>query len=321
MGKGFHTGDWVEVRPLSDILGGLDAEGALDGLPFMPEMARYCGRRFRIVASAHKTCDPTGASHMRRMPDTVLLETRCDGSSHDGCQARCRFYWKRAWLKPVDGPALAEDIPAVPAEEAQKLHAFTRYQTEEGVRYRCQATEIVRASTRLAPWHPGQYLSDIRSGNITFTHFVRYGLGKVAKGMLTRLGRLARAQPPCFPTASADPPAPLNLRPGEFVKVRSAAEITPTLAGNRGPTFEPEMLHQCGRSHRVLARVNRIIDERNGKMLKLRNDCVVLDGITCNGLSYKERLFCPRASYYFWREAWLERASEPPGPTAPTDPA
>src|SRR5262249_35222364 len=52
-----RAGDLVEVRSEPEILATLDAEGRLDGLPFMPEMLQYCGQRFRVFKSAHKTCD------------------------------------------------------------------------------------------------------------------------------------------------------------------------------------------------------------------------------------------------------------------------
>ena len=42
-GKPLRPGDVVEVRPAAEILATLDADGALDGMPFMPEMARVCG--------------------------------------------------------------------------------------------------------------------------------------------------------------------------------------------------------------------------------------------------------------------------------------
>lgn len=311
MGKSFRAGQWVEIRPLSEIMKSLGPEGALEGLPFMPEMARYCGRRFKIAASAHKTCDPTGVTDMRRMKDAVHLETRCDGSSHGGCEARCRFYWKTAWLLPADGPAAA--TRPVPTEaELAPLKAFTSYQTEAGIRYRCQSTEIVRATE--AGGNLGQYAKDVRSGNITVGYFLRHLTGQLAKGAwskLRRLSALSHRHPAtaCAAIAVAEgkSEARLDLHPGEFVRVRSAKEIAATIDGKRGPTLEPEMLRHCGASHRVLYRVNRIIDERSGKMIKLRNDCVVLDKITCDGLENRARLFCPRACYYFWREAWLER--------------
>ena len=40
------AGDTVEVRSAEEILNTLDEQGALDGMPFMPEMFEYCGKRF-----------------------------------------------------------------------------------------------------------------------------------------------------------------------------------------------------------------------------------------------------------------------------------
>ncbi|HWF64196.1 MAG TPA: hypothetical protein VN685_06260 [Rhizomicrobium sp.] len=310
MAKEFRAGEWVEIRPLSEVLKTLGPDGTLDGLPFMPEMARYCGQRFKVVASAHKTCDPTGATDMRRMKDAVHLETRCDGGAHGGCEARCRFYWKTAWLAPVKGP-VTSPVPVPSEAEAAPLHAFTHYQTEAGLRYRCQSTEIVRAT--LPTRNLGQYAKDLRTGNVTLGYALHHVIGQFGKAAWSRVMRLSRRHTsPCAVAAMAgrQAQARLNLVPGEFVRVRSAKEIAATLDEKRGPALEPEMLRHCGNSHRVLYRVNRVIDERTGKMLKLRNDCVVLDDIACGGLDNKARLFCPRACYYFWREAWLERAED-----------
>jgi hypothetical protein len=57
----------------------------------------------------------------------------------------------------------------------------------------------------------------------------------------------------------------------------------------------------------VLRRVEQIIDERTGRMMRLPNDCIVLDGVVCPGRLSERRLFCPRAIYPFWREIWLQR--------------
>src|SRR5436190_18027606 len=86
----YRAGDRVEVKSREEILATLDHEGALDKLPFMPEMLRYCGERLTVVASAHKTCDTVNKTGGRRMHDAVHLEgLRCEGSVHGGCQARC----------------------------------------------------------------------------------------------------------------------------------------------------------------------------------------------------------------------------------------
>ncbi len=44
-----RRGDFVEVKAPDEILQTLDAEGASDHLPFMPEMLGLCGGRFRIA--------------------------------------------------------------------------------------------------------------------------------------------------------------------------------------------------------------------------------------------------------------------------------
>src|SRR5215831_17041449 len=103
--KKLSVGDFVEVRSKEEILRTLDANGQLDGMPFMPEMFRFCGKRFQVYKRAHKTCDYTTSYpyQTRRLEETVHLETRCDGGAHGDCQAGCLLYWKHAWLKPVNG--------------------------------------------------------------------------------------------------------------------------------------------------------------------------------------------------------------------------
>jgi hypothetical protein len=78
---GLCAGDWVEVRNIEEILATPDGRDGLDALPFMPEMLQYCGRRFRVVKSAHKAGDTILTSRNRRMKNAVHLEgLRCDGS-------------------------------------------------------------------------------------------------------------------------------------------------------------------------------------------------------------------------------------------------
>lgn len=100
-----RAGDWVEVRSRDEILRTLDGTACLESMPFMPEMLRFCGQRFRVYKRAHRTCDTVdyiGGRHLKR---TVHLEgLRCDGSSHGGCQAVCLLFWKEAWLRKLDSP-------------------------------------------------------------------------------------------------------------------------------------------------------------------------------------------------------------------------
>src|SRR5438132_394387 len=112
-GEKLRRGDLVQVRSPAEIMATLDANGMLDGLPFMPEMVEYCGRQFVVGKRAEKICDTIHSYASRRLPDAVLLEElRCNGSGHDGCQAECRLFWKDVWLRPVrpgESPSLDTD--------------------------------------------------------------------------------------------------------------------------------------------------------------------------------------------------------------------
>src|SRR5262245_18835075 len=96
---GLKAGELVEVKSKEEILATLDSEGCLEGLPFMPEMFRYCGSRLQVYKRAHKGFDTVFSYRSRGMTNAVHLETRCTGEAHGGCQADCLIYWKEAWLK------------------------------------------------------------------------------------------------------------------------------------------------------------------------------------------------------------------------------
>ena len=115
-------------------------------------------------------------------------------------------------------------------------------------------------------------------------------------------GRVEAGQP--------TPSRQLDLQPGTPVRVRSYDEILDTLDGrnkNRGLYFDAEEVPYCGQSHRVRSRVDRIIDERTGKLIDVRGNTVILEDTWCMGHYSDRRMFCPRAIYPFWRETWLER--------------
>lgn len=318
-----RAGDWVEVRPLDEILATLDEKGALEALPFMPEMAGFCGRRFQVFKTAHKTCDTIRTFTGRRLEGTVHLSgLRCDGSGHGGCQAACLLFWKEAWLRRVDGPALPGTAAETPDDRAGSglawLQDRARRDGASGAapRYRCQATELPDATAPLDIFDPRPYLRDLTSGNLDGRTLLRGLLRSVQLVVGNRLRRLARRLLGPPPMVVVPPAAPLNLQAGELVRIRSKAEIQATLEDgmrNRGLSFDPEMMPHCGGTYRVLRRVERIIDEGTGKMLRLRKDCIMLEGVVCSGLNCGlQRLGCPRSVYTYWREAWLSRVEPTP---------
>src|SRR6185295_4449906 len=101
------AGEWVEVRSAAEILATLDENGTLDGMPFMPNMLRHCGRKYQVYKRADKTCDTVHWTGLRRMEGTVHLRMlRCDGSAHGGCQAGCFLFWNEAWLRRASAPGI-----------------------------------------------------------------------------------------------------------------------------------------------------------------------------------------------------------------------
>ena len=201
--------------------------------------------------------------------------------------------------------------------------------------YRCQATQLWTASAPLPVrpwWDVRQYAADVRSGNVglrrlTFVLLWRLStslrgwLGQQrigrrvlvpAKEALLRVRRVAGGAVATAPLADPAAASP-RTRPGDRVQVRSRQEIEATLdrrGRNRGLSFNSEMLRYCGGEFSVLGPVDRIIDERSGRMLTLR-DCLALDEVTCQGDFHQ---FCPRAIPIYWRQAWLASPrSQTPG--------
>jgi hypothetical protein len=315
-----RAGEWVEVRCADEILSTLDDTQSLDGLPFMPEMLQYCGRRFRVSKRAHKTCDTVKDYSIRRMTNAVHLDDlRCDGAAHAGCQAGCLLFWKEAWLKRADAQPIQAraDEPHTDTPQWAVLLKGTRPEPADGerVRYRCQATDLLLFTTevrRRGRWDPRLYLEDLTSGNVTVRDFIRYGTLAVLNAFTARwFGR--RYPHLCGVAPKTTPTAALEIQPGETVQVRSREEIMRTVGPNmknRGLHFDVEMVPFCGQQHRVLKRVERIVDEKTGHLLELPNPCLILENVTCSGKLSSGRMFCPRKGYPYWREVWLKRPDE-----------
>jgi hypothetical protein len=330
-----QPGQWVEVRSLTEILPTLDEHGRLSALSFMPEMERFCGRRFRVSRRADKACDRVRKSGNRRMVNAVHLEDlRCDGADHGGCGAACLIFWKEAWLKRVEGPGLA----AAPSGEARAgggaridaagLLRATRISegdgTPESVVWSCQATTMYDATRAFAKWDVWQFVRDVRAGHVKVRTVAWWAVTKALNRirLLPKMWRLVETirgpfrVPFIGGTLTKTPRELLNVMPGEWVVVKSYEEILATLdkkGKNRGMTFDSEMVKYCGTRLRVRQRVERIVDEPTGRMMVLPNDCIILEGATCTGEYHS---FCPRAIYPYWREIWLRRVDPPAAPGA-----
>jgi hypothetical protein len=327
-------GDVVRVRSREEILATLDSTGSLRGLPFMPEMLDLCGQEVPIQSVAHKTCDVIGLTGTtRRLTDTVHLQgSRCSGAAHGGCQAGCLIFWREEWLESPERPGIPlvpapKDAPGVTEAQLDELVQTVREPGADPV-YRCQATDITEASTHLRAREIDQYVTDVRSGNVSLW-FVLRGLIIDVFNKYQKVSRrfpkfLQIGQAKEFPfyggTGTGERTPRLHLQPGETVEIRSKSEIMATLGPdnkNRGMWFDQEQLPLCGTRAVVDRQVSRIVDERTGEIIKL-GDAVVLTDVICEG---RYRKSCPRAFTPYWREAWLRRVDEAPAaPEARTSP-
>jgi len=338
-----RAGEWVTVRSKDEILRTLDERGQLEHMPFMPEMFQYCGKRFQVYKRAHKTCDPVNGLESRRLPNTVHLEDlRCDGQGHGGCQAACLIFWKEAWLKR-DEPGAATNGAASPASPATATEAGVTAGTlavgqdpaAADLTYVCQATQVVHATTAIKWWDPAPYLEDLKSGNATFFQmfcafvFFLYhslagrglGFGSAMLWLYDVWQKLIGGSPYPWRTGQVPkgvrtPSAKLDLQEGEMVRVKDYGEILQTLDEdwkNRGLYYDAEMVPYSNGTFRVKKRVERIVDEKTGKMIRFKTDALLLDNVVCQARYAKCRKLCPRAYYLYWREIWLERTGVAPG--------
>lgn len=337
----YRAGEWVVVKSHTEILATLDASGEIGAMPFMPEMLQYCGGRFQVVAVAHKTCDTIHKTGGRRVPNAVHLSgLRCEGSGHGGCQAACLLFWRTEWLRPAPRDATAprvekpQEPAAVPSPGEELLHAAAiRVEAGEN-RYSCQATRLFDFTTRLPWWDLRQYARDLWSGNVRPGRFLRVSLMRllfhlrkmgfgfrITVALYDRVHRVLMRRPSPYrvgiiPHGQPTPTGTLDLAVGEWVEVKSHEQVRATLTENnvnRGMRFDPEMTPFCGGRYQVAARVERLIDERTGRMIPMRSPCIVLRGVVCQSEYSDGRIFCPRAIPPYFREIWLNRVAADPG--------
>jgi len=296
-----RVGDLVEVLSLEAIRATLDAEGALEGLPFMPEMVRHCGKRLRVSAVMDRICG--GGPGMRTVAGAPLVrleDLRCGGDVHGECSRGCTLLWKPGWLRVPGGAGASTSAPdPVPSPWPYPLRSG-------GGGWICQATGLAAATAPISA--PRKVLSGVMD----------VGRGAWSAGELARVyletveHKLARAARRARPAGGRTPVDRLDLAPGEWVEVKRFAEISPTLdreGKNRGLEFSRYMVPFCGGTYRVSARMENFIDERDGSMRRLENT-VLLEGVACGGGTPAGP--CRRLEWLYWREIWLRRVPGPP---------
>jgi len=219
-------------------------------------------------------------------------------------------------------------------EEAVRAHTLAADQpTTGGPKYSCQATTLPEFTSPLPWWKFSQYVEDYNSGNASLRQLVS-GFVYASYYLLSRPGRRNPIGPPfrwlydrvvslwggvpfprrpgLIPLGRPTPQTDLNLQPGEWVRVKSYAEILASIDRNnknKGLFFDAEMVPFCGKVFRVRTRVARFIGENTGLMVKLRTPAVILENVWCQSRYSDRRMLCPRSIYSWWREEWLERVT------------
>jgi hypothetical protein len=306
-GGEFRAGDWARVKSPQEIQKTLDDDGMLEGLPFMPEMLRYCGQRLRVKRRAEKACVEyaDGRYKLREFlnNNVYVLETlRCSGEEHDGCQRACLLFWKRDWLED------AADRTDAREEELGEVEAIRKQlRTRAGLnRYVCQSTELARATKPLTRARIlGKCIYEVRSGSRGLSEMAALVFGPGWR-KLTRVFPKRRL----VGTLKRTPVEHLELEPGELVTIKDERDIAHTLdtrGKNRGLTCDLGMSHHSGEQHRVRHRLERMVSEGTGEMRRVQAT-VVLEGLNCSCSNVLGG--CPREDFMYWREIWLKRNEE-----------
>ena len=197
--------------------------------------------------------------------------------------------------------------------------------------YRCQAVQLPFATHPLPRWALWQYVEDYRSGNTRISQILSslfallihdlvesgLGFGSAIRFTYDAIQKMRGGMPYPFrrgnvPAGNRTPSVNTNIQVGELVKIKKYEDILETVDDkltNRGMAFHPEMVTNCGKTFRVSQRLKKIMNEKTGQLMELKNECLVLEGLYCVG-HFTKPIYCPRATYPYWREIWLERISD-----------
>lgn len=96
---GLQPGELVEVKSEREIRETLDERGLQRGLLWMPNMARFCGKRYKVRKRV-ETIMLESTGQLRKVRNTVLLEgVMCEDLY--SCDRSCFHYWREVWLRRV----------------------------------------------------------------------------------------------------------------------------------------------------------------------------------------------------------------------------
>ena len=128
---GLQPGEWVTVRPASEIAETLDQRGRNRGLSCDFGMASHSGEKFRVRHRLDRMIsEATG--EMRRVDATVILEgSNCTCSNVvGGCPRQDFVYWREIWLKRIHTKQMAA-ADSSSSSDATEEHTSTMQSQSE----------------------------------------------------------------------------------------------------------------------------------------------------------------------------------------------
>jgi hypothetical protein len=102
-----QPGEWVEVRPTSEILATITRNGFNRGMRYDMELAKYSGGRYRVDKRVSKLInEQTGKMMLMKTPCIQLEDVYCRAECTPmrlACPRASNTYWREIWLRRIDG--------------------------------------------------------------------------------------------------------------------------------------------------------------------------------------------------------------------------
>jgi len=95
------TGEFVDIKPMAEIIRTLNETAHNRGLWFSPDMRLLCGQRQKVEKKTEKII-VDGTGEMRQLRNTVFLEgsyCSCPHVAFGGCSRHEYVYWREIWLR------------------------------------------------------------------------------------------------------------------------------------------------------------------------------------------------------------------------------
>lgn len=97
-------GDTVLILSMDEIEKTLNEKKTTEGVLFFAGMERYAGTKAKVLKEVGHIFDERAWRLLRCKNMFILEGLYCDGkylSSKEGCERRCFYYWKTAWLRKL----------------------------------------------------------------------------------------------------------------------------------------------------------------------------------------------------------------------------